>query len=181
MTGTRRVLFLGLACVTTTLGCDNQLIDQLLEGHGPLSPPAPGGYDAGAGDAKGSQRCGGNTANTRECPAGFDCVPDPATSLPFGDVGGVCVKAPAPPVCGPVCQIFCEYGHVLDANGCPTCGCNPVPPVPKPCPPEQCAGPAPKSPSFICPDGHTVGGPACVANAMGVCGWAILTCPAPAR
>ena len=25
--------------------------------------------------------------------------------------------------CGPVCAIFCEYGHVLDERGCPTCAC----------------------------------------------------------
>jgi len=30
-------------------------------------------------------------------------------------------------ICGPVCDIYCEYGHVIDKNGCPTCACNPSP------------------------------------------------------
>jgi len=29
--------------------------------------------------------------------------------------------------CGPVCQIFCENGNVLDEYGCPTCRCKPAP------------------------------------------------------
>ncbi|HJX65264.1 MAG TPA: hypothetical protein VJ860_15085 [Polyangia bacterium] len=37
-------------------------------------------------------------------------------------------------VCGPVCEIYCPYGNVLDANGCPTCSCNPPP-----CPAMKCA------------------------------------------
>src|SRR5262249_44530567 len=47
------------------------------------------------------------------CPAGSTC--DPAT--------GKC----GPATCPPVCDIFCEYGNVLDASGCPTCKCNPPP------------------------------------------------------
>jgi Antistasin family len=31
-------------------------------------------------------------------------------------------------VCGPVCDIFCANGNVLDGNGCPTCSCKPDPP-----------------------------------------------------
>ncbi|KAK6167446.1 hypothetical protein SNE40_021473 [Patella caerulea] len=27
------------------------------------------------------------------------------------------------PVCGPVCDIYCVHGNVLDDNGCPTCSC----------------------------------------------------------
>jgi hypothetical protein len=37
-------------------------------------------------------------------------------------------------VCGPVCAIYCQYGNALDANGCPTCTCNPPPPVNPTCP-----------------------------------------------
>lgn len=25
--------------------------------------------------------------------------------------------------CGPVCAVFCPFGMVQDANGCPTCAC----------------------------------------------------------
>ena len=32
-----------------------------------------------------------------------------------------------PVECGPVCEIYCPYGNVLDASGCPTCECNPSP------------------------------------------------------
>ena len=46
----------------------------------------------------------------------------------------VCVLVPLvtsavlrPIDCGPVCAIYCPYGNVLDANGCPTCRCNPSP------------------------------------------------------
>jgi hypothetical protein len=36
-----------------------------------------------------------------------------------------CVKAPT---CGPVCDVLCgPNGTVIDANGCPTCACNPLP------------------------------------------------------
>ncbi|HVZ32319.1 MAG TPA: hypothetical protein VG963_07835 [Polyangiaceae bacterium] len=37
-----------------------------------------------------TQHCGGNIANAPTCPDGFECVPDPNSSLPFGDVGGIC-------------------------------------------------------------------------------------------
>jgi len=31
------------------------------------------------------------------------------------------------PVCGPVCDIFCEHGNVMDEKGCPTCKCKEAP------------------------------------------------------
>ena len=46
----------------------------------------------------------------------------------FDGSPSVCACVPIkPPVCGPVCNIACQYGNVLDANGCPTCACNPPP------------------------------------------------------
>jgi hypothetical protein len=36
--------------------------------------------------------------------------------------------------CGPVCDVYCPYGNVTDAQGCALCQCNP-PPV---CPAVQC-------------------------------------------
>ena len=89
------------------------------------------------------------------CPGGGRCVDDPSDSCDpsngGADCGGICqciqtvacvrgavfdssVKVcacvPQKPVCGPVCTIFCQYGNVLDANGCPTCACKPPPPPP---------------------------------------------------
>ncbi|HTY40142.1 MAG TPA: hypothetical protein VMC43_03590 [Candidatus Paceibacterota bacterium] len=37
-------------------------------------------------------RCGGNMAYAPVCMDGFHCAPIPGSHLPFGDVGGVCVK-----------------------------------------------------------------------------------------
>ena len=42
-------------------------------------------------------------------------------------VPAVISKSIAPVTCGPVCEIYCEYGNVLDANGCPTCKCKSSP------------------------------------------------------
>jgi hypothetical protein len=140
--------------------------------------------------------CGGITG--KACPGFGKCVDDPSDSCDpargGADCGGVCscvqnvacdanskfdsspsvcacVKAP---VCGPVCAIACQYGNVLDANGCPTCSCNP-PPAGM-CPPEKCPSPGPKSPTMICADGSTAG-PVCAPTADGVCGWTVTRCP----
>jgi hypothetical protein len=87
-----------------------------------------------------------------------------------------CVPAnPVPPECGPVCDIFCAYGHVLDAKGCPTCACNPPPKPGLPC--SACTGPRPAIANGMCPDGMTVSGPACLTTAAGSCGWTIVSCP----
>jgi hypothetical protein len=143
-------------------------------------------------------RCGGFAGIA--CPGLGKCADDPADSCDpangGADCGGICscgepvvcakgakfdsspkvCACVSPPTCGPVCQIFCEYGNVLDANGCPTCKCNP-PPTVSTCPAEKCTGPAPKSATYLCPDGKTTAGPACVVDAAGTCGWTITTCP----
>jgi len=95
--------------------------------------------------------CGGIAG--KPCPGVGKCVDNPNDSCDpqtgGADCGGICTcvqnvactadskfdSSPSvcacvpikPPVCGPVCQIYCEYGNVLDANGCPTCKCNPAP------------------------------------------------------
>jgi predicted lipoprotein with Yx(FWY)xxD motif len=38
------------------------------------------------------EHCGGNMANAPTCSTGLHCAPEPGTNLPFGDVGGICVK-----------------------------------------------------------------------------------------
>ncbi len=36
-------------------------------------------------------------------------------------------KSIARTTCGPVCYIYCQYGNVLNTNGCPTCKCKQSP------------------------------------------------------
>jgi hypothetical protein len=45
-----------------------------------------------SGLAAAGEHCGGNMATAKQCIAGYRCAPDPASHLPFGDVGGSCVK-----------------------------------------------------------------------------------------
>jgi len=144
--------------------------------------------------------CGGFTG--KACPGMGKCVDDPSDSCDptkgGADCGGicscietvlctkgskfdsspsVCACVPEKPVCGPVCLIYCPFGNVLDSQGCPTCACNKPTPGAT-CPTDQCTGPGPKSANFKCPDGKTIGGPACVVDAGGVCNWTIVACPA---
>ena len=37
------------------------------------------------------EHCGGNMATALSCIAGYHCAPNPASHLPFGDVGGTCI------------------------------------------------------------------------------------------
>jgi hypothetical protein len=90
------------------------------------------------------------------CPGRGTCVDDPSDGCDpqagGADCGGICtcvqnvacaigasfnpspqvcacvpLVAPPPPACGPVCDIYCQYGNVLDAAGCPTCQCKSAP------------------------------------------------------
>lgn len=38
------------------------------------------------------QHCGGNMTTAASCTVGYHCAPTPGSHLPFGDVGGTCVK-----------------------------------------------------------------------------------------
>lgn len=65
-----------------------------------------------------------------------------------------CVGAPAG--CGTACEIWCEYGNVLDENGCALCACNPAP---SECAPVLC--------DVWCEYGHVLdasGCPTCACN-----------------
>lgn len=42
--------------------------------------------------AAAGEHCGGNTATATSCMTGYHCAPEPASHLPFGDVGGICIK-----------------------------------------------------------------------------------------
>ena len=69
----------------------------------------------------------------------------------------VCACVPVkPPVCGPVCDIYCQYGNVLDATGCPTCSCNP--PSSDPCAAVKCASGTHCDSGKCAPDGVSCGG-----------------------
>ena len=124
-----------------------------------------------------------------------------------GQMGGTGGKADAgtdvPPMCGPVCAIFCPNGNVLDDRGCPTCRCNPPPmctPVtcklfcqfgfkkdaqgceicacndaPDICAPAEC-GSRRRVAQPHCADG-TVAGPVCERTSTGRCAWIFRPCP----
>ena len=89
-------------------------------GSGGSKGGSDGGVDAavdvstsdGGGRVDGAADAGAKDASASETPA----LPD------------------APVVCGPICDIYCAYGNVLDVNGCPTCTCNPPPCPSMPCP-----------------------------------------------
>ncbi len=38
------------------------------------------------------EHCGGNMTTALACSTGYHCAPTPGSNLPFGDVGGTCVK-----------------------------------------------------------------------------------------
>ena len=84
---------------------------------------------AGGADCGGICQC----VQTVACVQGAKFDNSPHVCACVGQV----VPPPPPPVCGPVCQIFCEYGNVLDAAGCPTCKCNPAPAA-DPCATVRC-------------------------------------------
>ncbi len=41
----------------------------------------------------------------------------------------------------------------------------------------ECKGPAPMGMNYLCGDGVTVGGPACVQSSKNKCSWQIISCP----
>lgn len=135
-----------------------------------------------------SVHCGGISG--KACPGSGKCVDDPSDSCDpksgGADCGGICScvenvlctvnskfdSSPSvcacvptiPPTCPPVCDIYCQYGHVLDANGCQTCSCNP-PPSSDPCATVRCAS------GTHCDAGK------CVADAVHCGGLAGTPCP----
>jgi len=52
---------------------------------------------------------------------------DPDPNAGAGGSGGSRGAQDGGHACGPVCDIYCAFGNVLDANGCPTCTCKPAP------------------------------------------------------
>ncbi|HXU64448.1 MAG TPA: protease complex subunit PrcB family protein [Polyangia bacterium] len=121
----------------------------------------------------GQGKCGDDPNDTcnpaaggADCPGICSCVQNVlcTTDSKFDSSPAVCACVPTkPPVCGPVCDIYCQYGNVLDANGCPTCGCNPPPA--DPCATVRCAS------GTHCDAGK------CVSNGVSCGGIAAIPCP----
>ncbi len=60
--------------------------------------------------------CGGNSARTVQCPAGYSCQPDPANPrAPFGDIGGICLPVPSSP---PTCKLIGVVIMYMDNGKC---------------------------------------------------------------
>jgi len=55
----------------------------------PSPEPTVTSTSATAGEG---EHCGGNMSTALSCSAGLHCAPTPGSHLPFGDVGGICVK-----------------------------------------------------------------------------------------
>jgi hypothetical protein len=152
------------------------------------STAGTGGGAGGSGGAIGGSGGGGTGGKGDAGTDAFQCGPVCKIFCEFGNVtdehGCATCKCNPPPRdggtdgfrCGPVCDIFCQYGNVTDDRGCPTCRCNPAPGAS--CDPAECHGPRPLAPNFICPDGKTVAGPACLHTAGASCEWQIVSCPA---
>ena len=155
-----------------------------------------GGGGTGGASGTGGQGTGGatttdgGTTDAVVCNLS-DCPPPPPFAAPQCDGGAIrgaeCVRGSGgacswvPPTCLQACPALgcfpsCPYGIKLDANGCDTCQCNP-PPTPTSCDPSKCPAPAPGAPNYVCPDGRTIAGPACVTQVSGTCGWVFISCP----
>jgi hypothetical protein len=119
------------------------------------------GGSSGASGAAGEPDAGG--AGTAGASGSTGAAGVTGTAGKGGADGGV--------ACGPVCQIYCQYGNVLDANGCPTCACNPAPSV---CPTDEC----PASPPFAEPTcgSAPIIAAACLRGTDGTCAWHAPSC-----
>ena len=136
-----------IACVVGSAGC----LDR--EGLDPVGPGLDGGSDAPGGGTGGGGRGGGGgqmggkgggtgggggqiggTGGQMGGRGGQMGGSGGQIGGSGGQMGGTGGKADGgtdtPPMCGPVCAIFCPHGNVLDDRGCPTCRCNPPPMCP---------------------------------------------------
>jgi hypothetical protein len=72
------------------------------------------------------------------CPSGYapsspscgcgECLPSPDAGA--GTKEAAADGSPDLHVCGPLCDIYCQFGNVLDDSGCPTCQCKTAPTCP---------------------------------------------------
>jgi len=77
---------------------------------------------------QGGGHCGGNLANPPQCASGFVCQPRPGNNLPFGDVGGICVRRShkTPIACTMEARI-CPDGSSVGRNPQKGCAFDPCP------------------------------------------------------
>jgi hypothetical protein len=155
-----------------------------------LSDPDGGSETGSAGTGMGTAGAtGAGTAGTKGPGTGVAGASGPGTAGSTGNTGASGANGKAGTgggqagtgglMCGPVCAIYCEYGNVPDANGCPTCKCNPGPTA---CKIEEC-GPQPASSgaadagaALPAPCGGKLAPPRCERNAVGRCAWTPTTC-----
>jgi hypothetical protein len=162
--------FLASVSFFGTLGCGERsgigTGDDTPDGGGlaGLSGAAAGGGagmgGSGAAGATGGSGAAGATGGSGA--AGATGGSGAAGATPTGQAG-------ASGGCGAVCEIYCPYGNVTDASGCPLCKCNPAPT----CQPSDCSQNLPPPPK--CASGTNV----CARNDAGKCVWSATcaTCP----
>jgi hypothetical protein len=119
---------------------------------------AGGGGSSSSGAAGKTGSAGATGAAGAAGTTGAAGVTGTAGAGGHGGAGGTGV------MCGPVCAIFCQYGNVLDANGCATCQCNPAPA----CTPTECGGPPPYAQPMCT---GPIAPAACTRGADGKCAW----------
>lgn len=162
-------LLVGLSLVVAA-GCADR--DGLADPDGGPATGAAGSSatgsagDTGTAGTKGSTGAAGVTGTGK---AGTTGTTGAAGSSGKAGTGGT--------MCGPVCTIFCQFGNVVDGNGCPTCKCNPAPM----CKVEECgpraadsAGAALPVPEPMC--SGKVAPPTCARDATGKCSWSQPAC-----
>jgi hypothetical protein len=134
-----------IVCLVGLAGC----LDR--EGLDPPGPAVDGGTDAPGGGAGGGGKGGGGSGG-QIGGAGGNGGQMGGTGGQMGGAGGSGGNGgqmggsggqtggtggrkadggtDVPPMCGPVCALYCPNGNVPDERGCPTCKCNPPPACP---------------------------------------------------
>jgi hypothetical protein len=174
-------------------------------GSGMAGTGASGSGAAGASGAPGAcadADCGAKPHSLPFCPNG---APNPPICAHAADGSCAWMEPSCPAACPALgCNPFCVAGFKLDANGCPTCTCNPTPgpvcgpvcdifcqygnvldangcPTCKCNPPPACTdkdcGPVAPWPPRMCADGSIVSSATCARDATGTCAWHLDDCP----
>jgi len=146
-------------------------------------PGTGGGHGAGGAVGAGGQATGSGGSGWGGTMAGVGGAPSGAGGAPSGvggattGFGGTIGRRDAGPdvtgdrfTCNGICDIYCQWGNVVDPNGCPTCACNPPPA----CGSNECPPPPPYG-LPICNGGMIVP-PSCTRASDGKCAWQPPSC-----